>query len=299
MSSSLLMGEDELVLKTIKHNGIERKFYLHLPINFDEMNALPVVLILHGGGKADGKDLAKRTHYIEIADRENFIAVFPNGIDAQWNDGRGKTFRRNKGNENIDDVGFISSLIDHLIDNYKGDSKRVYVTGLSNGGMMTFRLGCEIASQLTAIAPVIANIPERIVHGCNPDNPLPVLIMNGTEDPLVPWNGGQVKFLWKKMGRVLSTESSVRFWVEHNKCFEKPVTQTLPDKDEDDDSRVRAVTYGKKDNTVEVILYAIENGGHNFPGSKAPDLKLLLGNKNMDIGGSKIIWEFFKKHKKE
>ena len=186
MSSSLLMGEDELILKTIKHNGIIRTFYLHLPVNFDEMNALPVVLILHGGGKGNGKDLAERTHYIEIADRDGFIVVFPNGIDAQWNDGRGKTFQKKKEIENIDDVGFISSLIDYLIENYKGDSKRVYVTGLSNGGMMTFRLGCEIASKLSAIAPVIANIPEKIVHNCNPDGPLPVLIMNGTEDPLVP-----------------------------------------------------------------------------------------------------------------
>lgn len=299
MSSSLLMGEDELVLKTIQHNGIERTFYLYLPVNFDEMNALPVVLILHGGGKADGYKTAERTGYNIIADKENFIAVYPNGIDEQWNDGRGKTFRRNKGNENIDDVGFLSFLIDHLIDNYKGDPKRVYVTGLSNGGMMTFRLGCEIASKLAAIAPVIANIPEKIVRDCNPNGSLPVLIMNGTDDPLLPWNGGHVKFLGRKMGRVLSTENSVRFWVEHNKCFEEPFTNLLPDIDEDDDSRVREVTYGNKDGDVEVILYAIENGGHNFPGSKTPDLKLLLGNKNMDIIGSKIIWEFFKRHKKE
>ena len=101
------------------------------------------------------------------------------------------------------------------------------------------------------------------------------------------------------MGEVLSTENSVRFWVEHNKCFKEPFTNLLPDIDEYDDSHVRVVTYGKKDSDVKVILYAIENGGHNFPGSKTPDLKLLLGNKNMDITGSEIIWEFFKRHKRE
>jgi polyhydroxybutyrate depolymerase len=298
LNSSFTFNDDYLTLLSIQHDGLKRTFYLHLPTNFDELELLPVVLILHGGGKADGYKTAEHTGYNKIADREGFIAVYPNGIDSQWNDGRGKTFRKKKGNENIDDVGFISSLIDYLIENYKVDPKRIYVTGLSNGGMMTLRLGCELASKLAAIAPVIANMPEKIVSDCNPDDTLPVLIMNGTADPLVPWEGGYVKFLGRKMGKVISTENTVRFWVEHNKCFEKPVTEVLPDLDEDDDSRINVITYNNSEDGVEVILYAIKNGGHNFPGANTPELKFLLGNKNNDINGSEIIWRFFSNHKK-
>jgi polyhydroxybutyrate depolymerase len=286
--------EVDLQFHSFIHNGLERTYYLHLPTNFKNLSSLPLVMVLHGGGKGDGDDIAKHFGFNKIADREGFVVVYPNGIDSRWNDGRGVTFNKKEGLENIDDVGFLSSLIDTMIANYKIDSNRVFVTGVSNGGMMTFRLGCEISSKLTAIAPVIANIPKNIVDSCNPNSYLPVLIMNGTDDPLVPWEGGQVKFLWREMGEVLSTENSVRFWVEHNKCFEKPVKETLPDIDPEDDSRVRVVTYKNKENNIEVVLYAIVGGGHNIPGGNTPDISFLLGNKNNDINAAEVIWEFFK-----
>ena len=297
-STSFKFDDDELTLHSILHNDIERTFYIHLPTNFDELELPPVVLVLHGSGKADGYKTADHTGYNQIADREGFIAVYPNGIDSQWNDGRGVTFRRKKSNENIDDVGFISALIEHLIENYKGNRARIYITGLSNGGMMTLRLGCEIASKLAAIAPVIANMPERISNDCKPDASLPVLIMNGTADPLVPWDGGPIKIFRKEYRTVLSTENTVRFWVEHNKCYEEPVTVLLPDINKDDDSYIKVVTYGSVPIDVEVILYAIVSGGHNFPGANTPELKFFLGNKNNDIIGSEIIWEFFNNYTK-
>jgi polyhydroxybutyrate depolymerase len=119
--------------------------------------------------------------------------------------------------------------------------------------------------------------------------------MNGTEDPLVPWDGGKVKFLWKEMGEVVSTENSVRFWVEHNKCFEDPVTEILPDVDDEDESRVKKITYKNKETNLEVVLYAIVGGGHNIPGGNTPDLSLFIGSKNNDINAAEVIWEFFKK----
>jgi polyhydroxybutyrate depolymerase len=119
--------------------------------------------------------------------------------------------------------------------------------------------------------------------------------MNGTDDPLVPWEGGHVKFLWREMGEVLSTENSVRFWVEHNKCFEKPLTETLPDIDDEDESRVKKITYKNKDTNVEVVLYVIEGGGHNIPGGNTPDVRFLLGNKNNDINAAAEIWKFFER----
>jgi polyhydroxybutyrate depolymerase len=227
---SVQASQTGLANKKIYFNGIERSYYLHLPPSHKTAVQLPAVLVFHGGGKADGDELAKYTGFDEIADREDFIAVYPNGVDAQWNDGRGKTFRK-ADNTDVDDVGFVSALIDHIIRDYNGDPSKVYATGLSNGGMMTLRLGCEISSKLAAIAPVIANIPKNVIEKCEPDSPLPVLLMNGTEDPLVPWGGGYVRFFRRTMGEVVSTEETIRFWVKQNRCNSAPEVKILPDKD--------------------------------------------------------------------
>ncbi|HYQ70581.1 MAG TPA: PHB depolymerase family esterase, partial [Gammaproteobacteria bacterium] len=165
-----------LSLQTLQFDGLERSYYLHVPSGDSGASRLPVVFVLHGGGRADGDEVAARTGYNRIADRERFIVVYPNGVDAQWNDGRGRTFRRASDNTRIDDTGYIAALIERMIRDHRGEASRIYVTGLSNGGMMTLRLGCEISEKLAAIAPVIANLPENIIGSCKPISPLPVLL---------------------------------------------------------------------------------------------------------------------------
>ena len=278
----------DLALRKIQVGGLERSYYLHFPPAHESAGKLPVVLVLHGGGRGDGDDVARWTGYMEIADRENFIVVYPNGIDAQWNDGRVKTFRRGKDNAEIDDVGFISALIDLVVRDFNGDPGRIYVTGLSNGGMMALRLGCEISSKLAAIAPVIANMPENIYGKCRPEKKLPVLLMNGTDDPLVPWDGGAVGYFGKRRGQVVSTNETIRFWKTHNGCNSR-IVRWLPDRNRRDRSRVRVTTWKNQDGTCEVVLYRIEGGGHTFPGSSVPDRPLLLGRKNSDIDGAEVI----------
>ncbi len=289
-------GDTGLSLQTLQFDGLERSYYLHVPPGDNTASRVPVVFVLHGGGRADGDEVAARTGYNRIADREGFIVVYPNGVDARWNDGRGRTFRRASDNTGIDDVGFIAALIERMIRDDKGDSSRIYVTGLSNGGMMTLRLGCEISETLAAIAPVIANIPENLIGTCQPEAPLPVLLMNGTEDPLVPWDGGPVGFLGKKMGEVVSTAETVSFWTEHDRCSPVPKIELLADRDSNDDSRVKVSTYGNCLDGTEVILYSIIGGGHSFPGGNIPDRPLLLGRKNNDINAAEVIWDFFRAH---
>ncbi len=291
----------QLSLEKIQHDRQERTYYLHLPHHRKPATNLPVMLVLHGGGKADGDETAKHTGYNELADKHGFIVAYPNGLNAQWNDGRGKTYRNNNSSStdevtSTDDVGFISALIDKLVRDFKADASRVYVTGLSNGGMMTLRLGCELSSKLAAIAPVIANIPQNIIGNCRPSSPLSVLLMNGTHDPLVPWNGGEVKFFRRKMGKVVSTRETVKFWVEHNQCHPIPRKRTLTNKDKRDRSKVVVTTYTNPKNHSEVVLYAVHGGGHTFPGSNTRDLPRILGRKNNDINGADVIWKFFEGH---
>jgi polyhydroxybutyrate depolymerase len=290
-----VQAEPDLSRETIRFGGRERTFYLHLPPASESAARLPVVLALHGGGKGDAAQLAAHTGFCELAGIEGFIAAFPNGADGQWNDGRGRTYYKTD-NTDVDDVGFISALIDRLVETHKGDPERIYVTGISNGGHMALRLCCEISSKLAAIAPVCGNIPKNIHGKCAPGAPLSVLLMNGTEDPLVPWDGGAVRFFRKTMGEVVSTEQTVQFWVQHNHCTPAPVVRELPDKDPRDGSSVRVSTYTGGDNGTEVVLYAIEGGGHNLPGSRIPERRRITGRKNNDIDGAEAIWNFFKTH---
>ena len=120
--------------------------------------------------------------------------------------------------------------------------------------------------------------------------------MNGTDDPLVPYNGGYVHFFRKKMGEVVSTTETISFWVKHNRCDAVPNVEKLPDHDPGDHSTVTVTSYADPKNEHEVVLYTIVGGGHTLPGSDIPDRPRILGQKNNDIDGARVIWEFFKRH---
>ncbi|UTV30124.1 alpha/beta hydrolase family esterase [Photobacterium atrarenae] len=287
----------QLSFKTITVEGAVRSFYLNLPPQHQTSHeSASVVIALHGGGRTDGDELAAQTDFHSLADRDGVIMVYPNGITAQWNDGREKTARRSREVMSADDVGYLSALIDHLVSAYRADPNRIFMTGLSNGGMMTLRMGCEASGKLAAIAAVIANMPMNLIDDCRPDTPLPVLLMNGTADPLVPWQGGHVGFRAKRMGQVASTDATLRFWLQHNHCDQPPNITAFADINTRDGSSVRRLRYPCHPAPLEVVLYSIEGGGHNFPGSQTPDLPRLLGPKNMDIQGAQEIWQFFIRH---
>ncbi len=288
-------GQQSLQQRTLLHNGLERVYFVHYPMPGGPAGPKPLVFVLHGGGGADAQEMAKRTGMNRLADRENFIVVYPYGIEGQWNDGRGKAFRRVKDHADVDDVGFIAAVIDALVGNGQADPARVYVMGLSNGGMMTYRLGIELGDRLAAIAAVIANLPENI-SGRKPVRPLSVLIMNGTDDPMMPWNGGSVRVLGKEYGNVLSTDRTVRYWADAAQLPLAPITRVLEDRFQEDRCLVETEEYRERDNPVEVVLYRIKGGGHQLPGGDTPDRPLLLGRKCLDINGPEVIWSFFKKH---
>ena len=286
----------ELKLLRLEHKGITRSYYLHNPENHHDSKPLPLVLALHGGGRGNGRDLAKYTGLNRLADENAFLAVYPNGLNNQWNDGRGQTVHSSESSQ-TDDVSFISALIDHLVDTQQADARKVYVVGVSNGGMMTLRLGCELDAKLSAIAAVIANMPTKLAAGCTPRRALPVLLMNGTQDPIMPWSGGAVHFGKKTMGRVLSAMDTAAFWVKHNRCKTSPEYFTLPDLDSRDASRITLLRYAPCHQGAEVLLYKVEGGGHHLPGGRGLKLLRILGNRNQDIKGVDAIWRFFSRHR--
>src|SRR6185295_15856333 len=153
----------------------------------------------------------------ELADRDGFIAVYPAGIERNWNDGR-KIQNYRAMRENIDDVGFISSLMDWFQKKYPLDPRRIYVTGISNGAMMSCRLACELSGRIAATAPVAGSIPKDITGRCDPKNPVSMMFINGDEDPLVPFFGGAVHFWNKKLGEVVSVQEAAATWALKDGC---------------------------------------------------------------------------------
>ena len=290
--SSELKGKN--LEKIIFVDRLKRQFRIYLPVADNTCDKLPLLIVLHGGG-GNGKRMEEHTTkrgFDKIADREGFIVVYPYAYKRHWNDGR-RDFFAYSIRKNVDDVKFISRLIDYMVKNYKADKHRVFITGVSNGGMMSFRLGCELAGKIKAIAVVAASMPEKLYLNCSPKEKVSVLIMHGTEDPLVPWKGGYVEVFGKKRGKVVSIEKSLKFWVKFNNCALKKKREYLPDLDPNDGTKVWKEEYQNKKDRVKVVLYAIEGGGHKWPGGSSA-VPRLTGTMTHDINACEIIWNFFK-----
>ena len=285
---------------SIMHNNLERTFHIHTPSSFDKSLQLPLVIALHGrGGNGESMILVTRKGFDKLADKDGFFVVYPDGIELNWNDGRMDEEANDRAHrENIDDVGFISALIDYMIKDYNIDSKRVYVTGISNGAIMSYRLACELSHKITAIAPVDGNIPYLLLHKCSPSRPVSVLAINNVNDPLVPFEGGEIygHFHRVKLGKVLSVHESIEFWVTRNMCSTVPVVTEEPDRDPKDGTRVTRKEYINNNDGIEVILYTVEGGGHTWPGGFQYLPAWIIGKTSRDIDANEVIWYFFKKH---
>ena len=280
---------------SINYDGRERTFHISIPSSYDGETPVPLVIAIHGGGGLS-IFMLRETGFSDLAEEEGFIVLYPQGVDKQWNDGR--PLKTTAYEENIDDVGFISALIDHVSSIFNIDKNCVYATGISNGGFMSFRLAYELSDKIAAVAPVTATLSDALYNEFPPpENPVSILIMNGTDDPLVPWNGGYVTILNQKRGKILSTEDTVNFFIEHNKCSEEPVTREMEDIDPDDDVTAEEIIYSGPGG-VEVVLYKINGGGHTWPDGKQYLPKSVIGTVCRDLNGTKVIWNFFKRHEK-
>ena len=277
--------------KSLTHGGLERAYHLHIPSSYRNSMATPLLVALHGGG-GNGQKMATLSRLSLLADQNGFMVAYPEAVEHHWNDGRGLSQYRSQ-RQNIDDVGFISRMIDDIAGDYNLDEKRVYVTGASNGAMMSLRLGCELADKITAMAPVIGSMPENLVSECAPARPVPLLMINGSHDPLVPWEGGYVHFLRKKLGKIISVPQTIDFWVARNGCSPEPQITKEPDTDPDDGTRVQKSVYGQCADGADVVLYEIKGGGHTWPGGYQYLPEFLIGKTNRDLNASETIWNFF------
>jgi polyhydroxybutyrate depolymerase len=277
--------------ETIRHGGLRREYELHVPSSYSGQPAALVVVLHGGGGRDDLVAMIKElTRFNAKADAEGFLVLYPKAIENYWNDGR-EVGRYRSHVENVDDVGFISELVDHVAARTAIDRGRVYATGASNGAMMAYRLACERPDRFVAVAAVAGNLPVGLP--CRPTRPVSVLVMNGTEDPLMPWEGGEVRFGAQRLGEVLSAEQTVARWVAFNGCHREPAVEILPDRAPLDGTRVSQTRYARCDGGADVLLYRVEGGGHTWPGGPQETPRNIVGRTSRDVDATDVIWRFF------
>jgi polyhydroxybutyrate depolymerase len=246
---------------------------VHVPASYDPTQRTPVVINLHGWS-SNGLDQARISHMIAKSDASGFIAVHPEGHDSPqgWNAGICCGTAATSG---VDDTAFISAVIDALAAKLCTDPARVFAAGLSNGGFMSHRLGCELADKIAAFTAVAGVLG---ITSCDPSRPVPVLHIHGTADPLIPYNGGGVN-------GSLSVADTIAFWATHNHCTTGP-TQVFQQGD------ATCVVNSGCDQGADVELCTIQNGGHQWPGGE----DIFLGTLSHDLIATDAMWTFFQAH---
>ena len=261
---------------SITHDGIERDYILYVPEIYDGSTAVPLVLNFHGFGSSASQQMFYGD-FRDIADTEGFLLVHPEGTtfigNQFWNVGFPGL------SSNIDDVGFTEALIDELATLYAIDLDRVYATGMSNGGFMSFLLACQLSEKIAAVASVTGSMTQDTFDDCNAQHPTPVLQIHGTDDGVVLYNGNNLS---------IPIADVISYWVDFNNCETTPTTTTLPDVDVSDGSTIEHSVYEDGDNGITTEHMKVIGGGHTWPGSV-----INTAGTNQDIDASMEIWLFF------
>lgn len=289
---------------TLQVQGITRSFDVYLPDHTNN-NPIPLVFMFHGhSGDSDvmtGENNRRAPYkiWLRLADRHQFAVAVPNGVKGPdkmrgWNDCRADATT----NPTTDDVAFVLAMLDHIATLTELDKTRVYATGTSNGGNMVLRLAMEAPQRFAAVAAVVAAMPKH--NGCRQQKtPISVLFMNGTDDPLLPYQGGLVGREKDGRGETASAMDSVQYWLDVNGITAKAAIHEFPDISTKDHSTVVSYAYANDDKSPEVVLYEVRGGGHTEP-SKTEHYrrlyKLIVGTQNHDIEMAEEVWRFFARH---
>lgn len=263
--------------------GGQARFYsLHVPATFKAGGG--AVMVLHGG-QGTGAKTAGMSGMSNWADQYGFLAVYPNAGERQWNDGRATT------QSSINDVAFIEAVIDDLVKTHGLDRSRVYVSGISNGGMMVQKLACDSPGSFAGFAAIAANLPAQLQGQCHPSQGSDFMFFHGTGDSVMPYNGGEIKKSRRKGagGAVLSAAQTLAFWSDINQCSGATSTAPRLDAKQDGTSIDRSTYQGC---AQDLVSYRINDGGHTWPGSDTPSTRI-AGNTSQEVGASQAMLQFF------
>ncbi|MFM8449478.1 MAG: alpha/beta hydrolase family esterase [Haliscomenobacter sp.] len=275
-------------------DGNPRSFIVYLPIGYNNAGKMSMIFAIHGGsGTPEG--MINIANFKTIADRDKVVLVYPAGIQNSWNDGR-----PTKSNQlGINDISFFNQMCDYMITNNSVDGTKIYATGISNGGFMSSRLGCELSSRIAAIAVDAATMEATtIAPNCNPGRPVPAIYIHGTADPLVPFTGGQMTAGGTAGGTILSHFQAIDKWVTINGCNSTPTVTDLPDI-ANDGTTIKQRVYSGATNGSEVVSYVVLKGGHTWPQGYQYLNEAIIGKTSQDMNACEVIWTFFKRFKRQ
>lgn len=275
------------VFHRLKVDETRRSFRVHVPKGYNGTDALPMVLVLHGA-LSNSFNVGFASKMSRKADKDRFFAVYPVGSGyiggwfKTWNAGTccGPARRRQ-----VDDIAYIRQVIETMEAKYSVDPDRIYVTGMSNGAMMTYRIGIELADKVAAIAPVegtmICKSEQRVLS-----SPVSVIAFHGEKDRVVPIEGGTGRWLTYRF-QTRSADQSIKYWIEQNQCSSEPVIERS--------DGVLKESYKNDKGDAEVVLYRVRDGGHTWPGGPGIPYIWPVSKK---VSATDAMCEFFWKHPK-
>lgn len=271
---STTVSAQSTITGSFVHGGLTRDYRIYIPAAYTQGTPVPVVFNLHGYG-SNMLEQEQYGDFRSIADTANFIIIHPNGTPDGSNELNWNSF----GLTTVDDVGFLSRLLDTVMANYSVNPARVYSTGMSNGGFMSYHLACNLSNRITAVASVTGSMTITNMNACSPNHPTPIMQIHGTADGTVPYLGNSF---------MVAIETLVTNWVNENNCNATPITINVPNSSTTDGCTATHYTYTGGTNGATVEFYKVTGGGHTWPG--AP---IAIGVTNMDFSASKEIWRFF------
>ncbi len=263
--------------------GKSRTYYFYTPKSYNPDRPMPLVLVFHGDD-GSGHSMADVTRFNDLAEQKSFIVVYPDAIDHRWT-AKGSSSK-------VSDVSFVSALIDHLKQTLNVDNRRIYATGFSRGGILTQALACRLPDKIAAFASVAGALPAQLKAHCQPQTPVSMLMINGTNDKDVHYDGDD-----NSQGKgLVSIPDTVSFWRSHDQCPSPNQTLQLPQPNPSDHFKLKTSQGSGCIGGSEVVQLAVVDGGHFWPGGATEDPKLKQVNNQLGFKATDKIWEFFQRH---
>ncbi|MBC7883221.1 MAG: prolyl oligopeptidase family serine peptidase [Anaerolineae bacterium] len=278
VGTSSTLGRD--LTEGIQFGGLQRTYRVHLPKKFDGRRKWPVVIVFHGFAN-DSLSMEELTGFDAIADREKFLVVYPDGVSRHWSFGESR--------DAVDDVGFTLALLARMRAKFFADPRRTYAVGISNGGFLVLTLACQHPEQFAAVATVAATFSQQQAKTCKPSRPVPIALIHGELDRLIPFGGG----LTADGLSLLSVPDTVKRWAVLNNCENQPYVEQLPRRVQDG-TAVQQTRFLKCRGATQVHFYEIGGGGHTWPGSTKNLPILAVGKASQNIKASEVLWQFFR-----
>lgn len=277
---------------TLYHEGRQRQFLAYRPPLLKVGQPAPLLVALHGGGGTP-ENILEVSGFNQLADRHGFVVVYPAGSGSTptrlfWNILLSGTYA--SANQ-VDDIGYLARVLDHVTGMTRIDSNRVYFAGFSQGGMMCFRLACDpvMSGRIAAIATVGATMTVAPSE-CHASHPVPAITFHGKKDPFSNYAGGIAeKAPRNDLVARPGFDESIRYWVKRWGLPETPSASGHS-------GTAHMQQFGPDAQGYEVVSWTFEDGGHTWPGSNANLPEWMMGKVNYDVDASALIWDFFMRH---